>query len=257
LASAAGVARSQYHIATKVGRYGQDSFDFSAERVTRSVDESLARLNTEYIDVIQCHDIEYGDLRQIVSETLPALNKLKESGKVRYVGITGYPLKIFKEVLTSAHYQGSVSVDVVLSYCHYTLQNTRMQRELVPLLQQQHVGIINASPLAMGMLTNSGPPSWHPATSLIKDTCSKAANYCTERGVLLEKLAAQFSLSNTNIETTLIGTASVDELNKNVEWCNQLHSPGYSMDQTLLQGVQDILKPVLNHSWLIGRPENN
>jgi L-galactose dehydrogenase len=61
------IPREKFVLSTKVGRYGQDVFDFSAERVTRSVDESLARLNVDYIDIIQCHDIEYGSLDQVSS----------------------------------------------------------------------------------------------------------------------------------------------------------------------------------------------
>lgn len=59
-----GLPRDQIIIATKVGRYGADDFDFSGSRVTASVKESLARLQLEYVDIIQCHDIEFGDLDQ-------------------------------------------------------------------------------------------------------------------------------------------------------------------------------------------------
>lgn len=91
--------RDQIIISTKVGRYGVDKFDFSAQRVTASVEESLKRLQLDYIDLIQCHDIEFGDLDKIVNETLPALAALKSKGLVRHVGITGLPLKIFTYVL--------------------------------------------------------------------------------------------------------------------------------------------------------------
>ena len=71
----------------------------SAARVTASVRESLARLQLSYVDLIQCHDIEFAQLDQIVGETLPALAALKAAGFVRHVGITGLPLKIFANVL--------------------------------------------------------------------------------------------------------------------------------------------------------------
>ena len=71
----------------------------SAARVTASVRESLARLQLSYVDLIQCHDIEFAHLDQIVGETLPALAALKAAGLVRHVGITGLPLKIFAQVL--------------------------------------------------------------------------------------------------------------------------------------------------------------
>lgn len=91
------IPRESYVVSTKCGRYGS-GFDFSAERVTRSVDESLERLNLDYVDIILCHDIEFGSLDQIVYETVPALQKLKDSGKVRHIGISGLPLHIFRSV---------------------------------------------------------------------------------------------------------------------------------------------------------------
>lgn len=60
-----GLPRDQYILATKVGRYDKAKFDFSAERVTASVHESLKRLQVDYIDLIQTHDIEFGDLDQV------------------------------------------------------------------------------------------------------------------------------------------------------------------------------------------------
>ena len=67
------------------------SFDFSAARVTASIDESLARLGVDHVDIVQCHDIEFVPLQPIVDETLPALRRAVEAGKARFVGITGLP----------------------------------------------------------------------------------------------------------------------------------------------------------------------
>ena len=82
------IPRDKYYLATKVGRYGADTFDFSAERVTASVDESLQRLNAKYIDLIQCHDIEFGSLDQVVEVTIPALRTLQEEARV--FALSGY-----------------------------------------------------------------------------------------------------------------------------------------------------------------------
>ena len=155
------VPRDKYVLATKVGRYGEEAFDFRAERVTKSVDESLARLGVDYIDLIQCHDIEYGSLDQVVEETIPALRKLQAQGKVRFVGITGYPLAIFGYIMDR------IDVDTILSYCHYSMNDTSLTG-LLPYLQERNAGIISASPLSMGLLTNRGAPEWHPATDDIK-----------------------------------------------------------------------------------------
>ena len=160
-----GLPRSQVVISTKVGRYGQEEFDFSASRVTASVQESLKRLQLDHIDLIQCHDIEFGDLDQVINETLPALQVLKSQGVVRFIGITGLPLSAFHYVLDRVP-QGTV--DVILSYCHNSLNDSSLIQDL-SYFEEKGVGVINASPLSMGLLTREGPPSWHPAPQALKD----------------------------------------------------------------------------------------
>ncbi len=239
-----GIPRTQYVLATKVGRYGDAAFDFSAARVTASVEESLRRLNVPYIDLIQCHDIEFGDLDQVVNETIPALRRLQQQGKVRFIGITGLPLKIFRYVLERT------DVDSILSYCRYALNNTQLA-DLIPFLQEKQVGIINGSPLSMGLLTNRGAPAWHPASQEIRETCARAAAFCREQGVDIAKLALQFALANPNIHTTLVGTANPENIRKNVAWMEE------PLDEELLAQVQRILAPIHNQIWPSGRPENN
>ena len=112
--------RHKIILATKAGRYDKelpDAFDFSAKRIFASIDESLKRLQTDVIDVYQIHDGEFGDKQQIINETIPAMHKLREQGKVRFVGIAGYPLNILKEIASAA-------IDTILSYCHYNLSRS-------------------------------------------------------------------------------------------------------------------------------------
>src|SRR5438552_18011280 len=123
-----GVPRDRYYLGTKLGRYAPAHFDFSARRVVESVDVSLQRMGVEYLDVILCHDIEFVDMAQIVEEPLPALRAIQKQGKVRFVGVSGYPMNIFRYMLDRT------DLDVVLSYNHYTLQNT-MLADLAPYLQ--------------------------------------------------------------------------------------------------------------------------
>jgi L-galactose dehydrogenase len=239
-----GISRDKYYLATKVGRYGESEFDFSAARVTRSVDESLRRLQVDYVDLIQCHDIEFVDLNQIVEETLPALEKVRAQGKARFVGITGLPLRIYRAVMERA------PVDTVLSYCHYCLNDTSFA-DLIPWLRKQGVGIINAAPLAMGLLTQNSPPSWHPASAELKVACARAAAHCRANGSDLAKLAIQFAVANAEIDTTVVGTAKPDEMRRNIRWTEE------SLDKKLLAEVLEILKPVHNQTWPSGRGENN
>jgi L-galactose dehydrogenase len=239
-----GVPRDRYILATKVGRYGDSSFDFSARRVTASVDESLSRLGVGHIDLIQCHDIEFGSLDQIVEETIPALRKLRSTGKVRFIGITGLPLRIFQSVLART------VVDTILSYCRYCLNDVGLGT-LLPFLQEKGAGIINASPLAMGLLSDRGAPVWHPAPRDVQAACSLAAAHCRERGTDISRLALQFATANPAIATTLVGTASPANIGKNVRWLDE------PIDEGLLGEVLRILEPVRNATWPTGRPENN
>jgi L-galactose dehydrogenase len=241
-----GIRRDRYYLATKVARYGPDlkDFDFSAARVTRSVEESLARLGVDYVDFIQVHDMEFGRIRQIIDETLPALFRLRAAGKARFVGITALPVHLFKRVLDEVP-----EVDQVQSYCHYTLNDTALA-DLLPYLKTKNVGIFNSAPLAMRLLSNDGPPGWHPAPAELRARCAEAAAFCRRRGADLSHLALQFSLANPDIHTHVVGTASVDRVLENIRVAS------IPPDPELLAGVLNLLQPVHNLTWPSGRPEN-
>ncbi|PON55124.1 Aldo/keto reductase/potassium channel subunit beta [Parasponia andersonii] len=242
---ALGVPRNEYIVSTKCGRYAE-GFDFSADRVTRSIDESLARLQLDYVDILQCHDIEFGSLDQIVNETIPALQKLKEAGKIRFIGITGLPLGIFTYVLDRVP---PGTVDVILSYCHYSINDSTLD-DLIPYLKSKGVGVISASPLAMGLLTESGPPEWHPASSELRSACKAAAAYGKEKGKNISKLALQYSLSNKDISSVLVGMNSIRQVEENVSAAIELANNG--KDEETLSEVEAILKPVKNQTWPSG-----
>ncbi|XP_042507194.1 L-galactose dehydrogenase [Macadamia integrifolia] len=242
---ALGVPRNEFIVATKCGRY-IEGFDFSAERVTRSIDESLARLKLDYVDILHCHDIEFGSLDQIVNETIPALQKLKEAGKIRFIGITGLPLGIFTYVLDRVP---PGSVDVILSYCHYSINDSTLE-DLLPYLKSKGVGVISASPLSMGLLTENGPPEWHPASQELKSACQAVAAHCKEKGKNISKLALQYSLSNKEISSVLIGMNSIRQVKENVAAALELVSVG--KDEGSIREIEGILEPVKNQTWPSG-----
>ena len=240
------IPREKYLLATKVARYGykEKDFDFSADRVTRSIDESMERLGVEYIDFIQVHDMEFGNMEQIVNETIPALKKVQATGKVRYVGISSLPLKLQRYVLDRTE------VDQIQSYCHYCLNDTALE-DFLPYLRERGVAVFNSAPLAMRLLSDEGPPDWHPAPAEVKAKCAEAAKYCQERGGQLGKLALQFSVANPEIPTNIVGTANPKRILQNIR---EIEEP---LDEELLAGVLEILRPVHNVTWPSGRPENN
>jgi len=240
------IPRERYLLATKVGRYGykEPDFDFSAARVTRSVDESLERLGTDHVDLIQVHDMEFGSVDQIVAETLPALRRVQAAGKARFVGITCLPLCLLRSVVDRAE------VDQVQSYCHYCLNDTSLA-SLLPHLRQKGVGVVSSAPIAMRLLSLEGPPAWHPAPQALRERCAQAARYCAARGGDLSRLALQFSVANPDIASTVVGTASPERIVGNIR---EIEEP---IDRELLEGVQRILDPVRDITWPSGRPENN
>jgi aryl-alcohol dehydrogenase-like predicted oxidoreductase len=238
------VPRERYLLGTKLGRYAPQHFDFSAKRVAESIDVSLERMKVDHLDIVLCHDIEFVDMRQIVDETLPALRKIQKQGKVRFVGVSGYPMKMFRYVLDRTE------LDVVLSYNHYTLQNT-MLADLVAYLKHKGVGVMNAAPFSARLLTNAPLPPWHKATPQVRDVARQAAEHCTKRGSDIARLALQFSIRHPDLATCVTGSASPQRI---AEWARWAAEP---IDEQLLAEVQQILRPIHNWFYIEGKPENN
>ena len=239
-----GIPRDQYYLGTKLGRYHESHFEFSAKRVRESVDVSLHRLGTDYLDIILCHDIEFVEMQQVVDETIPALREIQQQGKVRYIGMSGYPMKIFKFVLDQT------DLDVVLSYNHYTLQNT-MFGDLAPYLKEKGVGILNAAPFSARLLTNAGLPPWHKATDQVRNICKQAADHCSQAGIDIVQLALQYSIANQDMTTCVTGSANPGRIRQWADWINE------PLDTQLVSEVQEILKPIHNWFYIEGREENN
>lgn len=240
-----GVPRDKYTLCTKLGRYDLTHFDFSAKRVAESVDVSLHRLRTDHLDIVLLHDIEFVPMQQIVDETLPALRRIQQDGKVRFIGFSGYPMKIFRFILDQT------DVDCVLSYNQYTLQNTRFADEAVPYLRSRNVGVMNAGPFSARLLTNAPLPPWLKEPEAVKAAARQAAQLCSDRGVDIAQLALQFSCANPDITTTVSGSANPANIRKWAEWIAK------PIDEALLQEVQAIFAPVKNLGHKEGLPENN
>jgi len=238
------IPRDTYYLGTKLGRYAPQHFDFSARRVEESVDISLDRMKVDYLDIVLCHDLEFVEMSQIVEETIAALRKQVDKGKVRFIGISGYPMKMFKHVMDNA------DIDVLLTYNHYTLQND-MALELAPICQEKGVGLMNAAPFSARLLTNATLPSWHKATPEVREVAAKAAAHCESRGSDIAKLALQFSIANPVFTTCVTGSANPERIAQWAKWADE------PIDEQLLTEVQEILQPIHNWFYIEGRPENN
>lgn len=237
--------RDQVILATKCARFDLAGFDFSAEGVTRMAHESLRRLGTEYLDILHVHDIEYGEKRQIIEETIPALRKLQTEGLVRWIGITGLALKMLREIASESE------VDCVLSYCRYTLLNRDLDRVLTPAVAERNIGLISASPLHMRLLTETGPPAWHPAPEQVKAAAQQVVELCRRRGANVAEVALQFAVGNPHVASTLVGISNAGEVESDLR-AIESHS-----DPELLKEINEITKPVHSKTWITGRPENH
>ncbi|MFV0442903.1 MAG: aldo/keto reductase [Planctomycetaceae bacterium] len=239
------VPRDQYRLCTKLGRYDLQHFDYSAKRVRESVDVSLHRLRTDHLDIVLCHDVEFVPMQQIVDETIPELRKIQQSGKVRFIGFSGYPQKIFRFICDQT------DVDCVLSYNQYTLQNTRFADETVPYLKSKGIGVMNAGPFSARLLTNAPLPAWLKEPEAVKAAARRAAALCESNGVDIAQLALQYSCAHPDIATTIAGSANPDNIRKWAEWIAQ------PIDTELLAEVRKVFAPVSNIGHQEGLPENN
>ena len=242
-----GIPRESYLLGSKLGRYSDVHFDFSAKRVEESLHVSLQRLGTDYLDVMLLHDVEFVPLQQIWEETLPAVLKLKAQGKIRAVGFSCYPMKTFNAVLD----QVQNDIDCVLGYNRYTLQNTTYVDELLPRLAAKNIGAMNAGPFSARLLTNAPLPDWLKEPEAVKAAARAAAKLCADRGVDIAQLALQFSCEHPGLATTVAGSANPANIRKWAEW---LEAP---IDRELLADVLAIFAPVKNSGHLEGLPENN
>ena len=239
------IPRDKYYLSTKVGRYGKDgvnTWDYSAQRVTDSVYESMERLGIDHIDLINVHDIEFqaalpGGLQKVVDETLPALFALRDKGIVGHVGITDLQLENLKWVAERCE-----GIESILNFCHYTLNDDALA-DYLDFFAQHGIGINNASPLSMGLLSQRGVPSWHPAPKALVEACQRAAELCQSRGYAIERLAVQYSVSNPHIASTLFSSANPDNVRRNIRWANE------EPDWDLVREVKEIIGTQQRVTW--------
>lgn len=236
------IQRDKYYLSTKVGRYGQDgvnTWDYSARRATESVYESMERLGVDHIDLINVHDIEFADLHQVVDETLPALVALREKGVVGHVGITDLQLENLQWVI---NHVAPGTVESILNFCHFTLNDDKLL-DYLDYFEQRGIGVINASPLSMGLLSRRGVPAWHPAPKSLVDACRRAVEYCDAKGYPIEKLAMQYSVSEPRIATTLFSSANSENVAKNIVFVSE------QPDWELIGEVKRIIGDQQRVSW--------
>ena len=203
--------RRDYFLLTKVGRIGAAEFDYSPQSVRRSVQRSLNRLRTDYLDVVYCHDVEF----VTTEEVLVAVQELRrirdEQGQIKYVGISGYPVTVLCELAELIRDRTGEPLDIVMSYANFTLQNTRLSSIALPRLKAAGVTVVpNASVLGMGLLRRAGPPigrsDFHPAPTGLRQVIARASDWCGAGDNRIEKVAIRFAVETWMREGSPVGT---------------------------------------------------
>uniref|UniRef100_A0A0K0DNV8 Aldo_ket_red domain-containing protein n=1 Tax=Angiostrongylus cantonensis TaxID=6313 RepID=A0A0K0DNV8_ANGCA len=206
------IPRKAYYISTKLD-YAR-TFDFRADKVLESLMNSLKRLKLTYVDIcfIQIHDADFAPQQSIILyETLQALEMARDSGKIRYIGLTGYELRKLASIIDCS----AVKIDVVLTYCHGSMNDNSLGN-FTYLLQKKNIGVLNGSPLSMGLLTERGPPPWHPAADFIKEACLAATHYCISKKVSISKLALSYAFEVPGTASCVVGMDNLQQVRDNI-----------------------------------------
>lgn len=237
--------RDQVFLATKCGRYGLQEFDFSCARILKSIDESLLRLKTDQVDLIQLHDIEFVEKSQVLNEAIPAILKIIESGKARFWGITGLAVRYLAEIARLTN------PDTVLSWAHYNLLEDEINTELVPLSKKMGFGLMNAAPLLQRILSDQPLPAWHRSPQAVKDTQPKLLALCKSYGVKLSDVAIRYAMDHPDIATTIVGMCDLATVKQNISVLD------FRIPEGLLEEIETLVAPFKNQMWFEGREENN
>ena len=244
LGAALAGRRRQVVLSTKCGRYDTASFDFSGARVKSSVEESLRRLQTDYLDLLIAHDIEFAYREQVIDQTVPAMRELQRAGKVRALGISGLPLKVLADVAVRA------KVDFVLSYCRYNPLIQDMDLHLTPVVEREGIGLLNAAPVHLRLLTKEGALPKHPAPESVKQAGREIVEACLRHGADPAVVALQFCLRHPYAASTCVGMSNCREVEQNLTALDS------EIPAELLVEIARIAEPVRTTTWPSGLPEN-
>ena len=222
-----GVNRSDVVIATKFyGGTGQGPNDRGGSRahIMDAVEKSLKRLGTDYIDLYQIHN---NDPVTPIEETLRALDDLVSRGLVRYIGCSNWPAWRMAKALAISDHLGYVRYETTQSY--YTIAGRDLEREVVPLLLEEKVGLMVWSPLAGGLLSGKFGPGSSPADARRANFDFPPVNRdrawkCVEtmrtiadaKGVSVAQVALAWLLHKPYVTSIIIGAKRVEQLDDNI-----------------------------------------
>ena len=223
-----GIRRSDVVIATKVfGQMGPGPNERGASRahILDSVEESLARLQTDHIDLYQIHGT---DTATPVEETLRALDDLVRQGKVRYAGVSNWQAWRIMKALGISAGAGLARFDSLQAY--YSIAGRDIEREIVPLLDDQRLALLAWSPLAGGLLSGKFWPDgeapegarraafdFPPVDRDRAWACIDAMReVATAHGVSVARVALAWLLARPHVTSVIIGAKTQEQLADNI-----------------------------------------
>jgi aryl-alcohol dehydrogenase-like predicted oxidoreductase len=281
--AASNYARSSYQILTKVGRIGGSEFDYSPEWIRYSIQRSLQRLHTGYLDVVYCHDVEF----VTPAEVLVAVKELRRirdvEGTIKYIGISGYPVPLLCELAELLFKETGEGLDAVMSYANFTLQNDSLKGGIERLKRAGVSCVPNASPLGMGLLRKKGVPvggkgDFHPAPMELRRRVLEAAKWVEGRGEKLEVVSIRWALESWaregatvggvgGIGVNVMGVSNLEELEETMRVWNSvldgLPVPGREVErekrewslerrkevEKIASGVRETLGNLKDYAW--------
>lgn len=218
-------ARHKVVLATKVGNQWKadgSGWDWNPTKayILKAVDESLRRLQTDYIDLYQLHG---GTIDDPIDETIEAFEQLVQEGKIRHYGISSIRPNVIR-----AYVEKSNIISVMLQY---SILDRRPEETILDLLQSHGIGVLVRGALAQGLLAGKPPKEYlsHPAT-----TVQAAADILEARASALQTvpaaLATQYVLSHPAVSSVVTGIRTMHQLEEaltpppepNTEWLEQL-----------------------------------
>jgi aryl-alcohol dehydrogenase-like predicted oxidoreductase len=141
------------------------------------------------------------------------------------------------------NYSPEKARESVHPFCHHTLNDDAFV-DYLDYFESKEVGVINASPYSMGLLTERGVPDWHPAPESLKRLARSAVKYCKSKGDSIEQLAVAVSVANPQISMTLFSTTSSVNVLKTIQYAKA------PLDKQLLNTVQKIFEPDFRDTWV-------
>ncbi|HEU0284596.1 MAG TPA: aldo/keto reductase family protein [Sphingomicrobium sp.] len=245
--------RDSYVLATKLYFPMTDTdFGLSREQVEKQLDASLRRLQTDYVDLYQCHRYDSGTP---LEETMEALTRAVESGKTRYIGFSEWPADKIREAIDLSASRGFAKF--VSSQPQYSLVWREPEEEVIPLCAENGISQIVWSPLGQGVLTgkydpDSPPPPGTRATSeemggfidrLMQPELLRAVQrlkpIAEEAGLTLPQFALAWVLREPNVASAITGASRPEQVRENA------HASGLIVDTQLFLRAEAIIDEAL------------